>query len=126
MKQQPLGPATVGQPRTGPLSPDEILEVVTESERPSLPGARAAAADAQSSDAEVADGMLGFLNYMLSMRWANLQSYMKAFTTNEHAFGVDKVLGSLVDFDYWLDCPPRSAHDDQVRAPPAALRTALP
>ena len=59
--------------------------------------------------------MLGFLNYMLSMRWVNLQSYMKAFTTNEHAFGVDKVLGSLVDFDYWLDCPPRSAHDDQVR-----------
>jgi predicted TIM-barrel fold metal-dependent hydrolase len=24
------------------------------------------------------------------------------------------VLGALVDFDYWLDCPPLSAHEDQI------------
>jgi predicted TIM-barrel fold metal-dependent hydrolase len=83
--------------RTGPLSPDEIRQVVSDAERPSTPAA------------------LGFLNYMLSPRWVNLRSYMKAFTTDENAFGVDKVLGALVDFDYWLDCPPSSAHDDQVR-----------
>jgi predicted TIM-barrel fold metal-dependent hydrolase len=113
MKQsQSAGP---GQTRTGPVSPGEIRQVVSEAERPSPPGAPAAPAAPQDADADVADGMLGFLHYMLSPRWTNLRSYMKAFTTDENAFGVDKVLGALVDFDYWLDCPPRSAHDDQVR-----------
>lgn len=113
MKQRGPGPAAQG--RTGPLSPDEVLEVVREAERPSPPGGQPAAAEAQSTDAAIADGMLGFLNYMLSRRWVNLQSYMKAFTLDPDAFGVDAVLGALVDFDYWLDCPPGSAQDDQVR-----------
>lgn len=114
MKQGGPGPA--GQGRTGPISPDEVLDLVRAAERP-LPqrGQPAAAAEAQTADSEAADGILGFLNYMLSYRWVNLQSYMKAFTIEPDAFGVDAVLGALVDFDYWLDCPPRSAHDDQVR-----------
>jgi predicted TIM-barrel fold metal-dependent hydrolase len=62
-----------------------------------------------------AEGTLAFVGYMLSYRWANLRSYQTAFSTHEEAVGVDRVLGSLVDFDRWLDCPPRSAHEDQMR-----------
>ena len=58
--------------------------------------------------------MLGFLS-LFSRRRVNLRLYMKVYMTDARAFGVYKVLGALVDFDYWLDCPPRSAHDDQVR-----------
>jgi hypothetical protein len=48
------------------------------------------------------------------MRAANVRTYIEAFSPDDGSFGVDMVLGALVDFDYWLDCPPRSAHDDQV------------
>jgi len=48
------------------------------------------------------------------MRASNVRTYMNAFSPDDGSFGVDMVLGALVDFDYWLDCPPRSAHDDQV------------
>lgn len=61
------------------------------------------------------DGVLAFVGYMLSYRWANLKTYCKAFSTHDEAIGVDRVLGALVDFDRWLDCPPRSAHEDQMR-----------
>jgi hypothetical protein len=40
---------------------------------------------------------------------------MKGFTLDPDSFGTQMVLGALVDFDYWLDCPPTSAQDDQVR-----------
>jgi predicted TIM-barrel fold metal-dependent hydrolase len=62
-----------------------------------------------------AGGTLAFVGYMLSYRWANLRSYYTAFSTHDESIGVDRVLGSLVDFDRWLDCPPRSAHEDQMR-----------
>jgi predicted TIM-barrel fold metal-dependent hydrolase len=62
-----------------------------------------------------AEGTLAFVGYMLSYRWANLRTYRKALSTHGEAVGVDRVLGSLVDFDRWLDCPPRSAHEDQIR-----------
>lgn len=52
---------------------------------------------------------------MLSYRWANIKTYCQAFSTHDEAIGVDRVLGALVDFDRWLDCPPRSAHEDQMR-----------
>src|SRR5207245_2705224 len=42
-------------------------------------------------------------------------SYYTAFSTHDEAIGVNRVLGALVDFDRWLDCPPRSAHEDQMR-----------
>lgn len=61
------------------------------------------------------EGLLGFVGYMLSYRWANLRSYQKAFSTHDNALGVERVLTALVDFDRWLDCPPRSAHEDQMR-----------
>jgi predicted TIM-barrel fold metal-dependent hydrolase len=116
MKQRP-GAASSRSP-SETISPDEVLQVVDESRKPAAPGAagappRAAAASAdEQSDA--ADGILGFLFYMLSNRSSNLDAYMDTYARGNAAFGIDKVLGSLVDFDYWLDCPPMSAHDDQV------------
>jgi predicted TIM-barrel fold metal-dependent hydrolase len=50
----------------------------------------------------------------LSMRSSNVRTYIEAFSPDDGSFGIDMVLGALVDFDYWLDCPPRSAHNDQV------------
>jgi hypothetical protein len=60
-------------------------------------------------------GVLAFVGYMLAPRWANVRSYAMAFSEHEESLGVDRVLGSLVDFDRWLDCPPRSSHEDQLR-----------
>jgi predicted TIM-barrel fold metal-dependent hydrolase len=108
LKRRSPGPAAQ---RSGSLSPDEILGIVDTVEDPTAVQLSAAELD---FDGEIADGMLGFLNYMLSYRWVNLQSYMKAFTVGPNAFGIDAVVGALIDFDYWLDCPPRSAHDDQL------------
>ena len=62
-----------------------------------------------------AEGILGFIGYMLSYRWSNLLSYQKAFSTHENSLGMDRVLSALVDFDRWLECPPRSSHEDQMR-----------
>ena len=108
--------AGVTRGRSGPLSVNEILDVLSRAENPATPGAQATVSlDVRSPEAIEADGTLAFLTYMLSRRWVNLQSYMTVFTTAEHAFGIDKVLGALVDFDYWLDCPPLSSQDDQVR-----------
>lgn len=64
---------------------------------------------------EYGDGVLAFVGYMLSDRWENLYTYRKAFSVHENAIGVDRVLGSLVDFDRWLECAPRSAHEDQMK-----------
>jgi predicted TIM-barrel fold metal-dependent hydrolase len=61
-----------------------------------------------------ADGALAFVGYMLSYRWMSLIEYMKAFTTDDDAFGVDQAVGALVDFDHWLECPLRSPHEDQI------------
>ena len=61
------------------------------------------------------EGALAFVGYMLNYRWVNLRVYQSAYSSNEQSIGVDTVLGALVDFDRWLDCPPRSAHEDQMR-----------
>jgi predicted TIM-barrel fold metal-dependent hydrolase len=101
--------------RSGGVSPSQVRAVVDAAEAPLPPGQRDGAIRTSSQDeADVADGMLGFLYYMLSWRWANVHAYMTAYTTHPNAFGIDAVLGALVDFDYWLQCPPRSAQDDQV------------
>lgn len=62
-----------------------------------------------------ADGVLAFVGYMLSYRWMNLLAYQRAFSTSDAAFGVDQVLGALVDFDHWLTPLPRTAHEDQIK-----------
>lgn len=62
-----------------------------------------------------AEGALAFLGHMLSYRWMNLRAYQEAFTTEDGAFGVDRVFGALVDFDHWLSPSLRSAHADQIK-----------
>jgi predicted TIM-barrel fold metal-dependent hydrolase len=61
------------------------------------------------------DGVVQFMGYMLQDRWMNLRTYMNAYSTDNGAFGVDAAFGSLVDFDYWLDCPAHSARQDQMK-----------
>jgi predicted TIM-barrel fold metal-dependent hydrolase len=60
------------------------------------------------------DGVVAFIVCMCSLRWTNLRRFQKAYTTDTNAFGIDTVLGALVDFDHWLDCPPLSPHEDQI------------
>lgn len=62
-----------------------------------------------------ADGVLAFLGHMLSYRWMNLRAYQQAYSTGPEAFGVDLVLGALVDFDRWLSPAARVAQEDQIR-----------
>jgi predicted TIM-barrel fold metal-dependent hydrolase len=62
-----------------------------------------------------ADGVLAFVGHMLSPRWHNLRDYADAYSSSPDAFGIDHAVGALVDFDGWLDYPPRSAPDDQVK-----------
>lgn len=78
------------------------------------------AAAAASDQAPYAEGVLAFVGYMMSSRQSNLLTYQRAFTESADTaaadtIGVSRTLGSLVDFDRWLDCPPRSAHEDQLR-----------
>jgi predicted TIM-barrel fold metal-dependent hydrolase len=70
----------------------------------------AAAFDRQAADARA---QLEFLYYMLAPRAENLRAYIEG-CAGEGPAGVDLALGALVDFDYWLDCPPASSHADQV------------
>ena len=106
LKSSPAAP-----PRRGSLSATDIRSIVDETRRPS-PRGRIRSLTASPSD--VADGFIAFLVYMLSMRASNLETHHDAYASGPDAFGIDLVLGSLVDFDYWIDCPPRSAQDDQV------------
>jgi predicted TIM-barrel fold metal-dependent hydrolase len=107
--------------RVGTLSSGEVLDVIEQTRVPSSPAARRSAARAESF-ADVADGFIGFLSYMLSLRSSNLDVYTNAFSTHEHAFGVTQVLGALVDFDYWIDCPPLSSQEHQLEVHAALAR----
>jgi len=120
IKAQVAGPQSAGA--IPGLTADTIRNIAT---RNSVPRARAAIeaaiaparAAARGMDA---DGIVRFITFMVSSRLDNLERYKKAYTEAEHAFGIDTVLGALVDFDYWLDCPPLSSHEDQI-----ALHAAL-
>jgi predicted TIM-barrel fold metal-dependent hydrolase len=118
LKQRSGPGAASTQPPSSPLSPNEVYDVVMAARTPATPQASAAvvraAAASEDEKSDAADGVLGFLFYMLSHRSSNLDAYMNTFARHERAFGVDTVLGALVDFDYWLDCPPLSAHVDQI------------
>lgn len=95
------------------LGPQSLGQSMTRGSRPDTKKSRALR---QSEASEpYADGLLAFVGHMLSARWMNLHVYAQAYSASPDAFGVDHTLGALVDFDRWLDCPPRSGHDDQVR-----------
>jgi predicted TIM-barrel fold metal-dependent hydrolase len=97
----------------GQISADEIREIVNSSETPS-PRRPGETIDKTNRDALDAIGVLKFLVYFSSYRSNNIATYKKAFCGSGNSPRVNMVLGSLVDFDYWLDCPPRSSHDDQI------------
>jgi len=118
LKSSPAAP-----PKRGTLSPAEIRDIVNRTRRPSPRALARPSLTASPSD--VADGFIAFLIYMLSLRASNLEVHHDAYASDTHAFGIDLVLGSLVDFDYWIDCPPRSAHEDQI-AVHARLAAARP
>ncbi len=99
---------TRGGPR---ISTQEVIEVAREARQPP---AGDPSRSLQDERALAARSNLEFLHYMLSARAANLRTYIDAFSSDDGSFGVDMVVGCLVDFDYWLERPPRSAHDDQV------------
>ena len=71
--------------------------------------------DAKSQPNTEAGGVLEFVAHMLSFRWMALRTYQICYSENTDAFGIDGVFGALVDFDYFLDGPPRSSREDQVK-----------
>lgn len=96
-----------------PLGPQSLGQSMVRGSRPDTKKTRAMRVESASEP--YADGLLAFVGYMLSARWMNLHVYAQAYSASPDAFGVNHTLGALVDFDRWLDCPPRSGHDDQVR-----------
>ena len=101
------------RPRIRALDDDSVFNAMSQSEAPlSLETVRAFAASDQSGYGE---GVLAFVGYMLSSRSANLLTYQSAFTEQTNSIGVRRTLGLLVDFDHWLECAPRSAHEDQMK-----------
>ncbi len=94
----------------------ETIRNAVEKRLPSSPEARTRSMlECAGKASDPKDGIVAFVYYMLSRRWMNLQTYIQAFSTDENAFGVDTVFGALVDFDHWLDRPPCSSHDDQIK-----------
>jgi predicted TIM-barrel fold metal-dependent hydrolase len=97
--------------RAAGISTNEVTQVVSEAKQPPP---RDRSASEQDERASAARSKLEFLFYMLSARASTLRSYIDALADEGNPAGIDTVLGCLVDFDYWLERPPRSAHDDQV------------
>jgi predicted TIM-barrel fold metal-dependent hydrolase len=99
--------------RTGAAGIDEneVLDVVTGARERDVARSPSGPQEARASAARA---KLEFLFYMLAPRAENLRAYIDAYAGENDPAGVDTVLGALVDFDYWLDCPPRSSHDDQI------------
>lgn len=95
---------------SGRISPGEVLEIVGAARKPALRSGR----QVEDVRRRAATAKLEFLFYMLSKRASNVRTYIDAFTSEPSGLGIDIVLGALVDFDYWLDCPPHSAHEDQI------------
>lgn len=91
------------------ISPEEVKEAEDETTAPADPRTRIRIDEA----AKQGKAFLQFLRLMVSYRASNVRTYTDAFSPADGT-GVDMVLGALVDFDYWLDCPPRSAHEDQI------------
>lgn len=93
------------------IDDQEVLDVVESARSRDVARSPSSAEDVQVAQARA---KLEFLNYMLAARVENLRTYIEAYAGQDAEAGVDLVLGALVDFDYWLDCPPRSSHDDQI------------
>ncbi|MEQ9562292.1 MAG: hypothetical protein RLN69_07215, partial [Woeseiaceae bacterium] len=99
---------------SSPVTYEEVLDILDLTESPRSDSALGLLLDEKERNAAIADGILGFLFYLLSMRALNLDSYRCAFTDTAADLAFSSAIGAMVDFDYWLDCPPASSHDDQI------------
>ncbi len=106
-----MTPAPSGRPPAG-ITQQEVLDVTSAARQSPLRAPGGAPRSPQQVRTESAKATLEFLFYMLSRRASNVRTYIDAYAADDS--GVDTVIGSLVDFDYWLECPPRSAHEDQI------------
>lgn len=104
-QQAALSPAT--------LSEADIRRIATRDVLPRPADVQQGAVESMSL-LDRADGIVAFVVFMCSARWTNVRRYRQAYTDGSNAFGITHVLGALVDFDYWLDCPPLSSHQDQI------------
>ena len=71
-----------------------------------------------SSEATVASmrGALQFVRFMLSPRHHNLRTYIRRYAEQSPGLPLSGCFASMVDFNYWLDCPDRATNlQDQVR-----------
>jgi predicted TIM-barrel fold metal-dependent hydrolase len=95
------------------LDEEKILKIVAAAGQPAEPSM-----SARSVGDPVADFLRNLITFglcMVSKRAFNLQTYIDAYCVRPHSFGISCVLGALVDFDHSLQCPPLSAHDDQIK-----------
>ena len=95
------------------ISPEQVLDAVRRV-RTRAPGPLGATDEAASANARIADGLLGFVFYMLSLRACNIDAHRRAYGEAAGSIVADHALGAMVDFDYWIDCPPISSHTDQI------------
>ena len=112
MKPGPRAQAEL-RPRIRTLDETSIVRAMTLSE--ALLDGGQLKAFAQTDESPYAEGVLAFIGYMLSSRKSNLLTYQGAFTESTGTIGVQRTLFLLVDYDRWLKCPPRSAHEDQMK-----------
>jgi predicted TIM-barrel fold metal-dependent hydrolase len=105
--------STERRPRINKLDENSVLEAMQAAEASVDPIQLRELAT--SDRAPYKEGILAFVGYMLSSRHQNLRTYQDKFSKGTNTIGVRRTLGSLVNFDRWLACPPRSAHEDQLK-----------
>lgn len=108
--------AAGGGGRQGPMNDitaQEVLDVVERGRKP-IGQALIGVEPREAQDARAAEGVLGFLFYMLSLRACNIDAHRRQYAERSGAVRAVRAVGALVDFDYWLNCPPVSSHQDQI------------
>ena len=60
-------------------------------------------------------GNLEFVGHILNYRFAAMRSFQANYCEDPDRFPIDGVFAAMVDFDHFLDCPPISDREDQVR-----------
>lgn len=109
--------------RTGvgvdPLSEELLIRIIAESHDAIATEDSARTSDpafnARRARAQGLRGLLEFAGFMLSPRYQNLNAYMKVYGAHSGSLQLAGCYASIVDFNYWLDCPAVSTHlHDQV------------
>jgi hypothetical protein len=70
---------------------------------------------AEEAEAASLKNTLQFVGFMLSPRHHNLRTYIRKYAENSPDLPLSGCFASMVDFNYWLDCPAKASHmQDQV------------